>query len=372
MANLSPFEEQLTAERSPLFTLTSVTPLSPIRNILTGTPTHSGTEYLIEADEAIETTDIGRYVPGFGAEAGIGVRVGTDPTGDQVMRWGYYDDEDGFFFEYDTSGLYAVTRRDSTDTRVAQADWNVDPMDGSTPGGFVIELDRGNIFQIPFTWYGYGQVNFAVAQTTFTAAQDVVVGHRFRPDSNTSIRNPNLPIKAEVTGSGDGQLYVSGRQFAIVGRYIPQQRTNGLRRTLSSIGTSWTPIIAVRRQDNDSAKRTEINVQGVTAFTDGKVEIAVVVNPTITFGTAQVPDLATTSETVVEFSDNPSSFSLGAGNTILTDILNASGSGSNATGNQTWPGISIPIPRRQPAVLVARAFTGTVTVDAHLQVIEEW
>lgn len=376
---LTPFDETLTAERTPVFTLSSIHPLSPLRNVVTGSPTEDAEEYRLAAGDKIESADIGNYVPGYAAEAGIGVRVSVLPTGSQVMRWGLYDTEDGFFYELTTAGLFAVVRRNSEDTRVAQSAWNLNNFDGADPQGPgtsapVLDVARGNIYQIRFTWYGYGQIQFQVVDTQYgtAEAQTVITGHRVAPNGTTSIRNPNLPITAEVTGAGDGVMHLAGRQYSILGHYVPQLRTHDTTRTLTGVTTAWTPVVAMRRKNTDDAKRIKVRVSGLSAIVSADMQVGLVVNPTITFGTAVVPDLGLATSSALEFSVDPSAFTLGAGAVILTELIDSTGSGAGAGGSERFPGLSIDIPRMQPVVLVARALTSTATITALLRAVEEW
>jgi len=113
----SPFDEQIITERTPLITLTSISPLSTLRNVTTGTPAHTGSEYLLEADDRIESADIGRYVPGFGAQAGLAVRVATPPTGDELdctcgPRVEWHDPDSGEPFDMPMVSHSALDGRD--------------------------------------------------------------------------------------------------------------------------------------------------------------------------------------------------------------------------------------------------------------------
>jgi hypothetical protein len=370
----TPFNEVMTASRTPQFTLSSLNPLSPLRNELTGTPTHEGAEYEILADEAIETAEIGRYVPGFAAEAGIGVRVATLPTGSQIMRWGYFDDEDGFGWVLSATGLSTFVRSASVDTLYAQAAWSVDPLDGSGVSGLSLDLASGKIFQIRFTWYGYGQVNFNVVDTQEDSpeAQLVLTAHRWSPGGATSTANANLPIRAEVVGAGDGVLRVAGRQFSIIGRYVPQLRFSSISREVTGITTAFTPILAMRRRDDADARRIKVRVQGLQLSTSAPIEYALVQAGTVTFGTAVPGILMTAAQSAVEFSVDPSAFSVGTGQAIVTGLVTTSGQGGNAIGADAVTGPDLPLPGLRSIVLVARALSGTANVTALLRSSEEW
>lgn len=65
----------------------------------------------------------------------MSVLVGDTGKTNVRRRWGYYDDDYGVYFELDGTTLYAVMRSTTSgslvETRVAQADWNFDKVDGT-------------------------------------------------------------------------------------------------------------------------------------------------------------------------------------------------------------------------------------------------
>lgn len=48
------------------------------------------------------------------------------------------------------------------EANVAQADWNVDPMDGTGPSGITLDPSKGNIYQIALQGKGFGTIEFSV------------------------------------------------------------------------------------------------------------------------------------------------------------------------------------------------------------------
>lgn len=182
----SQFNELRTAEKTPIIELTSVYGLSNLMDVTTktgtGTITNSGTEFNIRTaangtDSAtLESSERGRYEPGFDGEAVIGIRYPVNATGNQVASWGVYDLKNGFFFGQSVAnGIFVAIRRSGVDTITTQSAWNVDPLNGSGPSGATLNLAKGNIFQIVFTWYGYGVIEFRVVSANpITLAQTVI------------------------------------------------------------------------------------------------------------------------------------------------------------------------------------------------------
>ena len=174
------------------------------------------------------------------------------PTGSQVVRWGVYDDQNGLFFGQNVAnGIFVAIRRAGVDTIIPQTSWNVDPLDGTGPSGATLSLSKGNIFQIVFTWYGYGVIEFRVViPDPTTLAQEVITVHRFSPTGETSLADPNLPVRAEISNGGTAtalNLFVGGRQYSILGNYSPVFRVTSERRTVTATGT-LTPILSFQRK----------------------------------------------------------------------------------------------------------------------------
>jgi len=127
------------------------------------------------------------------------------------------DNDDGFCFQYDDQGLaVCVYRAGVQQTIIRMADFNADKLDGFGPSR--------EVFQINYTWYGYGTINFVVvAASPFTdGIQRAQIVHRFVPTGQTSTRNPNLPISVVLeNGSSTSQatqVHVAGRQYKPVRR----------------------------------------------------------------------------------------------------------------------------------------------------------
>jgi hypothetical protein len=174
----------------------------------------------------LRTRERGRYVAGTSAEVGFGMRITSSPfTGNQRCRWGYFDDFNGMYFQKDASGLSVNLIRDGIITlSVPQSEWNVDKMDGTGPSGVVLDLAKGNIFQVVYTWYGYGAIVYRIVITN-NGNQYVQTVHGYSPNGSTSVKNPNLPLTADLsnldvtdpTSTTAIEAYVAGRQYSIIG-----------------------------------------------------------------------------------------------------------------------------------------------------------
>jgi len=88
------------------------------------------------------------------------LNCGDTGTAGVVRRWGYFDNEDGLFFELSGSILNAVVRSSVsgvvTETKVPQSSWNTDRVNGA--GGdlniseITLDVSKGRAYFIEYVW----------------------------------------------------------------------------------------------------------------------------------------------------------------------------------------------------------------------------
>ena len=119
-------------------------------------------------------------------------------------RLGYFDDDNGLFFE-DDAGTIGVTRRTNVtgspvDTTIAQASWNVDAMDGTGRSGLTIDWTKTQLFVIDFEWLAVGRIRFGVIGRGRI--------HYVHEDLNANVLDkvymstPNLPVRYQLIAAG--------------------------------------------------------------------------------------------------------------------------------------------------------------------------
>jgi len=86
-------------------------------------------------------------------------------------------------------------------TRVAQANWNLDPCDGTGPTGFFLRPYRIQMAYIDYSWYGAGKVRFGFKDQR---GQVVYVHEFIHNNQNTEayMRSGNLPARYEIENIG--------------------------------------------------------------------------------------------------------------------------------------------------------------------------
>ncbi|MCP1156945.1 hypothetical protein NKS29_04040 [Bacillus infantis] len=387
----SQFNELRTAARTSIVELVSVYGLSDLRDVTTvtgsGTVGTNNTEFILSTtangtDSAVlETAERGRYQPGFSGESGIGVRLPSPPTGSQVVRWGLFDDENGAFFGQDATGIFIGIRRAGTDIDIIpQASWNVDPLDGTGPSGATLDLSEGNIFQIDFTWYGYGVISFSVViPNPLTLAQEVITVNRYSPTGQTSFTDPNLPVRAEVENNGTASplsLFVGGRQYSIIGEYDPVFRITSERRQVTAT-TTLTPVISFQRKaifpaGSGRPNSVSVKLEGVDLLPTTDIYFQILLDPVINGTFVDFPTATTnipSNETALLV--NTTSTTLTGGQVVFQGLA-ASGAPGNNRVLVSAELLDFELPDDSIVTLAIATFTGTSSVISAFRVTEEW
>lgn len=124
------------------------------------------------------------YFPGISQLAVMTVACGDAGKAGLTRRWGYFDSNNGFMFAQVNGVLRAQVRSDRSGASslihdVAQADWNVDRLDGTGPSGMTIGVTDDNIYWLDIQWLGAGRVRFG----TYYRGQRVVA-HEYYHEGN--------------------------------------------------------------------------------------------------------------------------------------------------------------------------------------------
>jgi hypothetical protein len=203
-----------------------------------------------------ETTKVFSYQPGKSLLV-LSTFVMSAAKTNLRQRVGYYGAQNGFYLEQNNTTVSFVERSFVTgsvvNTPVAQASWNVDPMDGSGPSGIILDLTKAQILFMDLEWLGVGTVRIG-----FVINGNFYVCHKFHHANlitSTYITTASLPLRYEVTNTGatsgasalkqicstvlsEGGYELRGSQQA-VGTPIT------IPRTLTTAGTYY-PIVSIR------------------------------------------------------------------------------------------------------------------------------
>ena len=231
-----------------------------------GTATFDANEGLINLDVTAdsgssvtrETTKVFSYQPGKSLLVLSTFVMNAAKTGLR-QRVGYYGAANGYYLEQSGSGsTVSFVERSSVsgslvDTPVAQASWNVDPMNGSGPSGIILDFTKAQILFMDLEWLGVGTVRIG-----FVIDGNFHVCHKFQHANlitSTYITTASLPLRYEITNttatSGASTLKQICSTVLSEGGY----QLNGLQqavgipvstpRTLAVAGTFY-PIVSIR------------------------------------------------------------------------------------------------------------------------------
>ncbi|MBU3161121.1 hypothetical protein KPL37_15465 [Clostridium frigoris] len=389
----SQFNELRVATKFPIVELTSVYGVSDLRDVVittgAGTVTNTSTEYSVNttasgADSAIlESAMRGRYEPGYAGEAGVAVRIPTLPTGNQIARWGLFDSQNGAFFGATSTNIFVAIRRAGVDTVINQSAWNVDKLDGTGPSGVTLTLSKGNIYQIVFTWYGYGVIEFRVViPDPTTLAQEVITVNRFSPTGQTSFADPNQPIRAEINNAGTAtsfNLFVGGRQYSILGKYEQTFRVTSERRTISNVTTTLTPVLSFARKTifpTGSARTNsvEVNLEEINLIaTSADLAYQIILGGTVNGTFVNYPTATTiipNSETALLV--NTTSTTITGGQVIFQGVTSGTGGNSRVLATAELLNFALPDNAIVTLAVVRIAGPSSNSVTASFSVTESW
>lgn len=211
-----------------------------------------------------ETTKVFAYQPGKSLLIMNTFAMNT-PKANLVQRVGYFGTENGVYLENDGTTNYLVIRSNSsgtiTETKVAQADWNIDKFDGTgysgqsggTEHSTGLDLSKTNIFWTDVEWLGVGDVRCG-----FVVDGKLISAHVFHHDNKEPVpymTTACLPIRYEIknTGvtTGNSTLkqicstVISEGGYALTGK---QRSASGLITAPKDIPNAGTfvPIISIR------------------------------------------------------------------------------------------------------------------------------
>jgi hypothetical protein len=146
-----------------------------------------------------ETYKVFAYQPGKSLLA-LNTFVMAPAQSGLTQRVGYYGAANGMFLQLANSTLSLVERSSVTgvlvDTPVAQASWNVDPMDGTGPSGITLDITKAQILFMDFEWLGVGSVRCGfVINGEFHTCH---IFHHANIITSTYITTASLPLRYEI------------------------------------------------------------------------------------------------------------------------------------------------------------------------------
>jgi hypothetical protein len=294
------------------------------------------------------------------------------PHRNVTKRTGYFDDNDGIYFEQvgsDTADGTTVSPTTQTlnwvirtyvggspseatfnttvnglaytyKRRVPQSEWNVDKCDGTGASGFKLDITKTQLCWIDFQWLGVGRVRCG-----FVHNGELITAHEYYHSNvlpTVYISNPNLPIRCEIRNTGttpgglmdqicssvmsEGGYTESGIDWSIATR----------PRTTPTPGQTRFPLLAIRLKNVFQGYPNRLSVRpnslGLYAETNSILYEVIKFPSVASLSTTDVGGLVWTSaddDSGVEYCVNATSFVSANGDRFASGYV-PSGSSQNS------------------------------------------
>lgn len=203
-----------------------------------------------------ESSRVFAYQPGKSLQV-LETFVMNPPQTGLRQRFGYFGSQNGFYLEQEDNNIYFVRRSSVTgsviNTRVAQADWNMDPLNGNGPSKLTLDLTKAQILFTDLEWLGVGSVRMG-----FVINGQLIHCHTFHHANSangTYITTACLPVRCEIENynsmASTANLKVicaavvseGGYQIRGRGRTAGREPNNTL--SMATSGTYY-PVAAIR------------------------------------------------------------------------------------------------------------------------------
>lgn len=365
-------------------------------NTLVGT----GTGYWIQSYNHV------RYAPGISTLLRFTFCFNTPQT-NLRMRVGMFTDQgtypstagDGLYLERDGNTTSVVMRSmtqgaGGNETKVAQASWNIDKLDGTGASGINLDWTKPQHLVVEFQWLGVGTIRFGFE----TGSSGIVWCHEFVSVNVLSVpwcRTGSLPVRAEIHTTG--ALATPGK-LTLINCVVLQEGdvadfrgwkyfggNSGATGKLGGTAAGLYPILSLRAAStNDLTKRirfvpTSVTINVSVASTGAtSLQVALLMLPTpntgatfavTTGGSVVTIDTAATAATAVTGTPIWSTIIPNAVGSYTFELKtmndNANVAGYNAAGTVAITGPSV-------ITLAAGPLTGTATVGATISAAINW
>ena len=207
-----------------------------------------------------ESKRVFAYQPGKSLQI-LKTFVMESPKANLRQRVGYFGTDNGFFLEQSGASTVQFVKRSKVtgsvvDTTVTQANWNMDPLDGTGPSHLTLDLTSPQILFIDVEWLGVGSVRMGfVINGQFIHCHTFHHANLSASAKGAYTQTASLPLRAEIENTGttassstlkvicatvisEGGYSLSGRSST-----IGQDPTGQFQ--MASAGTYY-PVVAIR------------------------------------------------------------------------------------------------------------------------------
>jgi len=201
-------------------------------------------------------------------------------TTNVTKRTGYFDDNNGIYFEQAGDGTLSWVIRTYTsgapvENRKTQSEWNIDKCDGTGGSTFDIDITKTQLSFIEFQWLGVGSVTVG-----FVHEGAFIPCHQFHHSNSLTtvyMSTPNLPVRCEIVNTGT----TTGAYFdqicstvASEGGYVEAGTDWAVSSpSLIALASGATlPVLAIRLKTTFKtyANRMIVRAGNINVFSDGE------------------------------------------------------------------------------------------------------
>ena len=213
------------------------------------------------------------YQPGVGMLIIMTVQHGDTGKAGNERRWGYFDDENGVYWELHNQYM-SLHMRSNVGGSVVEASthqdsWNGDRLDGTGLSGMVIDPTKANFYWIDFAWLGVGTVRFGVLSPD---GSRIVCHTCHNPNANTTayMATANLPVRFEnandaLTSGSSEMNIICAAVYSEASPNYTFWRYADIEVTTKTITTD-TPVISARAAQTIDAGSPATVVNRVNTF----------------------------------------------------------------------------------------------------------
>jgi hypothetical protein len=311
-----------------------------------------------------QTKEYIRYQPGKSQLVLMTGVLGSSKTNVR-QRIGYFDNNNGVFFEQISTGIRVVRRSYTSgspvDTVTEQSSWNLDPMDGSGNSGVTLDTSLSQIFVIDFQWLGVGKIRYG-----FDTPDGIIYVHE---DPNTNeLTTPysttaNLPLTYEIENLSTTASSTSMKQICatvsseggFVREGFPFSASNGV--TGISV-TTRRPILSIRPKStfNSITNTGLILPREFEVFSDGgNVFYEIVHSGSLTGDSFSSVD----ANSIVEY--DVAATAITGGRIVTSGYVAAGSPGKGSSGEEIGVTSRLPLTGSETLTIVATSIAGPAT-----------
>lgn len=238
-----------------------------------------------------ETTKVFPYQPGKSLQV-MQTFCFAPAQANLRQRVGYFSRQNGIYLEQDGTSVYLVKRSyisgSVVNTRVAQADWNIDPLNGSGPSDLVLDLSKVQILWSEYEWLGVGSVRIGFAIDGYFIP--VHAFHHANHIDTVYMTTASLPIRYEIENTGATSANSTLKQVCVTvmsnGGYSRQtERWTASNPSSVVLNTSFVPVVSIRMKSGRTDSVILPAGVGLMPSGAGNLEWVLIRNATLTGAT---------------------------------------------------------------------------------------